>query len=94
MTVLGSDIAGVYVKDSPSNTNGATVYANIQNCTLDTDATGILVEGADATAKANRNKIAGNPTAGVTNTSGGTHGRREQLVGCGERPGIGGARKW
>ena len=70
VTVLGSDIAGVYVKDSPSNTNGATVYANIQNCTLDTDATGILVEGADATAKANRNKIAGNPTAGVTNTSG------------------------
>ncbi len=70
VTVLGSDIAGVYVKDSPSNTNSATVYANIQNCTLDTDATGILVEGADATAKANHNKIAGNPTAGVTNTSG------------------------
>ena len=70
VTVLGSAIAGVYVKDSPSNTNDATVYANIQNCTLDTDATGILVEGADATAKANGNKIAGNPTAGVTNTSG------------------------
>ncbi len=70
VTVLGSDIAGVYVKDSPSNTNGATVYANIQNCTIDTDATGILVDGTGASAKANYNKIAGNPTAGVTNNSG------------------------
>jgi nitrous oxidase accessory protein NosD len=70
VTVLDSAIAGVYVKDSPSNTNNATVYANIQNCTLDTNATGILVAGADASAKANSNKIAGNPTAGVTNTSG------------------------
>ena len=56
MTILGSEIAGVYVKDSPSNTNGATVYANIQNSTIDTNATGILVEGADATAKANLNR--------------------------------------
>jgi len=70
VTILDSAVAGVYVKDSPSNTNGATVYANIQNSTIDTDATGILVEGADATAKANNNKIVGNPTAGVTNTSG------------------------
>ncbi|MBN1922207.1 MAG: hypothetical protein JW892_13245 [Anaerolineae bacterium] len=70
VTIVGSDVAGVYVKDSPSNTNGATVYANIQSSVIDTDATGILVEGADATAKANNNKIAGNPTAGVTNTSG------------------------
>jgi hypothetical protein len=68
VTILGSDIAGVYVKDSPSNTNGATVYANVQNSAIDTDGIGILVEGADATAKANNNNLAGNPTFGVKNT--------------------------
>jgi parallel beta-helix repeat protein len=70
VTVLDSGIAGVYVKDSSSNTNNATVYANIQNSTIDTNATGILVEGADATALANLNKLAGNPTAGITNITG------------------------
>ena len=70
VVIAGSDVAGVYVKDSPSNTNGATVYADIENCDIDTDATGILVEGADASAVAHSNKIAGNPTAGLTNTSG------------------------
>jgi parallel beta-helix repeat protein len=71
VTVLNSGIAGVYVKDSPSNTNNATVYANVQNSTIDTNAIGILVEGADATALASYNKLSGNPIAGITNTSGG-----------------------
>ena len=70
VTVLDSAIAGVYVKDSPNNTNGATVYANIQNSFLHTNATGILVQGTDASALANGNWIVGNSTAGVTNTSG------------------------
>ena len=70
VTILNSGIAGVYVKDSTSNTNGATVYANVQNSTIDTNATGILVEGADATALVNFNKLSGNPTAGINNTSG------------------------
>ena len=69
VAILGSNIAGVYVKDSPANTNGATVYANIQSCSIDTNATGILVEGADATAKANNSSIAGNTTIGVNNTT-------------------------
>ncbi|MBK8504501.1 MAG: hypothetical protein IPL46_21215 [Saprospiraceae bacterium] len=45
---------GIYVKDSPSNTNGATVNALIQgNTEVTTNTTtgqGILVEGADASA--------------------------------------------
>ena len=69
VTILDSTIAGVYVKDSPDNTNGATVYANIQNSMIDTDATGILVDGADATAKANNSSIAGNTTIGVNNAT-------------------------
>ena len=69
VTVLNSGIAGVYVKDSPSNTNGSTVFANIQNSTIDTTATGIFVEGADATAVGHFNQIAGNAAYGVNNTS-------------------------
>ncbi len=69
VTILTSKIAGVYVKDNPSNTSGATVYANIQNSTIDTDATGILVEGADATAKVNGSKLGGNPTKALNNTN-------------------------
>jgi nitrous oxidase accessory protein NosD len=67
VTILGSNVAGVYVKDNPFNTYGATVYANIQNSTIDTNGTAILVEGADATAKANKNLLSSNPTAGITN---------------------------
>ena len=67
VTVLDSNIAGVYVKDSPSNTNDATVYADIQNCTIDTDATGVLIEGEDATADAYHNRLGGNTTYGMNN---------------------------
>jgi hypothetical protein len=68
VTILNSGIAGVYVKDNPLNTHpAATVYANIQNSTIDTNATGILVEGADATARANKDLLGSNPTAGITN---------------------------
>lgn len=87
VTILGSDIAGVYVKDSPSNTNNATVYANIQNSALNTDAIGILVEGADATANANLNQIAGNPTYGVNNTSGNLMDAENNFWGACDGPG-------
>lgn len=87
VTILGSDIAGVYVKDSPSNTNNATVYANIQNSALNTDAIGILVEGADATAKANLNQIAGNPTYGVNNASGNPMDAENNFWGACDGPG-------
>ena len=67
MTILGSKIAGIYVKDSPSNTNGATVYANLTANNIDTDGTGILIEGKDATADAFHNDVVNNPTASLAN---------------------------
>ena len=67
VTILASDIAGIYVKDSDDNTNGATVFADVQSSTIDTNATGILVYGPQASAKANFNRLSGNPTAGITN---------------------------
>ncbi|MCC6123956.1 MAG: right-handed parallel beta-helix repeat-containing protein, partial [Pirellulales bacterium] len=56
LSISGASLAGVYVKDSPSNTNGSTVHAVIQNDTSITAcATGILVEGADASALVQNN---------------------------------------
>lgn len=69
VNILDAAIAGVYVKDNPSNTNSATVYAEIKNSTLTGSATGILLDGPDASAKANNNRIYNN-TAGVQNNSG------------------------
>ena len=62
VTILGSGVAGVYVKDNPLNTHGATVYANVLNCMIDTDAIGILVDGADASATIHGNSIINNVT--------------------------------
>lgn len=68
VTILESDIAGVYVKDNSLNTHStATVYANIINNNIDTDGTGILIEGSDATADVYHNDLVDNPTAGITN---------------------------
>jgi nitrous oxidase accessory protein NosD len=68
VTINGLDIsnasaAGVYVKDNPSNSNSATVHANIQNDTnILNCGTGILITGADAGADVlnNDNSIHGN----------------------------------
>ena len=58
-------LTGIYVKDSPSNTNGATVAAEITGNTdvnTNPNGTGILVEGADASANIHDNlsTISGN----------------------------------
>lgn len=72
VTILKSDIAGVYVKDNSLNTHStATVYANIINNNIDTDGTGILIEGSDATASVLHNDLVDNPTAGITNLNAG-----------------------
>ncbi len=70
VTINNAATAGVFVSDSVGNTNGSTVYANIQNSTITNSVTGILVSGSDASAKANFNKITGNTTKGINNTSG------------------------
>jgi len=70
VTINNAATAGVYVSDSASNTNNSTVYANIKNSVISNSATGILLSGTDATAKANFNQITSNATAGITNTSG------------------------
>ncbi len=49
---------GIYVKDSPSNTNGATVFAEIKgNTEINTNPNGtaILIEGSDASANIHDN---------------------------------------
>jgi len=65
VTITGAEI-GVYVKDSPDNTNGATVSAIIKNNSI-TAATGIKVEGADATASGDHNMVYA--TTDVENTN-------------------------
>jgi hypothetical protein len=47
--------AGIKIQDSPSNNNGATVFAEVKNTTITGGATGILVSGADATANVHDN---------------------------------------
>ena len=67
ITVSGMNIAaeqiGVYVFDSPSNTNGSTVTATITGSDITTTAptgVGVKVEGADASATVTENDIFGN----------------------------------
>ncbi|MCL4275422.1 MAG: right-handed parallel beta-helix repeat-containing protein, partial [Anaerolineales bacterium] len=69
VTISGATGAGVYVLDSPDNTNNSTVYAEVKNSVIRDSGAGIWVAGSDASAKANLNEIFDN-TAGVTNTSG------------------------
>jgi hypothetical protein len=53
---------GVYVLDSPLNTNGSTVTATLVNNTISSDDTGVKVEGDTATATGDHNKINGSTT--------------------------------
>ncbi|MBK6450470.1 MAG: right-handed parallel beta-helix repeat-containing protein [Saprospiraceae bacterium] len=58
VSITGSTIAAVHVKDSPSNTNNATIQLTVTgNCGIvgSGAATGILVTGSDATAVVNNN---------------------------------------
>lgn len=50
---------GINVWDSPSNTNGATVAANLTNNSITGTETGILVSGAQASAQATGNVVNG-----------------------------------
>ena len=73
VTIDGAELAGVYLKDNPLNTSGASasVYANIQNSTIKNSGIGILVDGEDASVKANLNGIFGN-TQGMVNNNAAT----------------------
>ena len=55
VTITGSVINGIFVKDNTLNSNGATVSAEIKNSTITGGATGILVSGADASANIHNN---------------------------------------
>lgn len=79
-------VAGIYVKDSPDNTNDATVHADILSSQIEGAATGILVEGSDATMTAHWNRIADITTAGLTNTTGTLVDATNNWWGCNEGP--------
>ena len=67
VTVTGATIAGIRVNDNPSNTNNATVSAEVKgNTTVSGSPAGILVFGSDATGNVHNNasSITGN-TIGV-----------------------------
>ena len=55
VTITGSVNNGIFVKDNPSNSNNATVSAEIKNCTITGGANGIEVFGSDATANIHSN---------------------------------------
>ena len=57
LTITGATTAGIKVNDNPLNTNGATVTAEIINTTVNGSpaATGIIVNGADASANIHDN---------------------------------------
>jgi parallel beta-helix repeat protein len=86
VTIRNAKIAGIYVKDSPSNTNGSTVHADILGSQIEGADTGILVEGSDATATAHWNRIVNSTTAGLTNTSGTLVDATNNWWGCNAGP--------
>ncbi|MBK6698525.1 MAG: HYR domain-containing protein [Saprospiraceae bacterium] len=64
VTITGAATNGIKVHDNPSNTNGATVFAEIKgNTNVSGSPVGILVKGSDAssTIKDNPLSINGNP---------------------------------
>jgi hypothetical protein len=79
-------IAGVYVKDSPDNTNGSTVHADILSNQILGAETGILVEGSDATAVTHWNRILNSSTSGFENTSGNLLDATNNWWGCNAGP--------
>lgn len=70
LTINNAELAGVYIKDNPSNTNGATVSATITDTIINSPATsvGILMTGSDASGVANYNQLLGNN--GIDNQTG------------------------
>ncbi|MRR52456.1 MAG: DUF1565 domain-containing protein, partial [Rhodocyclaceae bacterium] len=86
VTSRNAKVAGIYVKDSPDNTIAATVHADILSSQIEGAATGILVEGSDATMTAHWNRIANVTTAGLTNTTGTLVDATNNWWGCNEGP--------
>ncbi len=63
VTVTTTTIAGIKVHDNPSNTNGATVNANIgTGNTISNSPIGIWIVGSDATATITHNNFTSNTT--------------------------------
>lgn len=69
IAISNASQTGIYIQDDPSNTNNATVHANIASVAISGSAVGILIAGSDATAAGSCNEISGN-TAGLNNTTG------------------------
>lgn len=69
VNIAGADLAGVYVKDNTSNTNAATVFANIQDSDISNSAIGILVDGADASVEVAESRLYGNTQNLVNNNT-------------------------
>ncbi|MBK8954457.1 MAG: HYR domain-containing protein [Saprospiraceae bacterium] len=56
VTITGASIAGIKIQDHPSNSNNATVFAEVKgNTEINGSPTGILVSGSDATATIQNN---------------------------------------
>lgn len=96
VTITDAAEAGVYVKDSPNNTNGATVSAVITDTVFNTPSgsVGILLTGSDASAVANHNQLLGangvdNQTAVLMDATYNWWGNASGP--SGEGPGIGSA---
>ncbi len=60
--ISDSRIAGLYIKDNPLEADGDEVIASIFTSELTNNVTGILVEGDDAHASGDHNKIVGSTT--------------------------------
>lgn len=45
INIDGSAIAGVYVLDSPDNTNNATIDLTVNHCAINNSVVGVLIEG-------------------------------------------------
>ncbi len=69
--VFGARYGAMYVKDSPNNTNGATVKATVKNSYARGSVAGVRVDGVDASATVNNNLISMN-TTGVLVENGAT----------------------
>ncbi|KXK11832.1 MAG: polymorphic outer membrane protein [Chloroflexi bacterium OLB14] len=69
VTITNAIDAGIYVLDSPSNTNNATVQAVITNTTISNSGKGVHVANADATAEVRNSTIANSTTEGIYNNS-------------------------
>ena len=73
VTVTGATLAGIRINDNPSNTNYATVYAEVKgNTTVSGSPAGIEVLGSDATGNINGNPMSITGNAIGVDVGGGT----------------------